>query len=299
MTQYLIDARGTWSRWPSEGLRRRLGHPHIEIDIPGHAARNLGYVWLAIDAGVTLLQFRAGMVSRATVAALQSYLAKAVAEGPVALVYYASGWMEEAFLTAVPLFARFEQLATLAEPRHRDKIIARSVLAEASAGRMAPRGLPDPLGDLFGLWRAQGGLFDSRVADFLSRSGLADRTMRAAPNARQRLTVQQSGQGFTIYDTYPMQRGVGQDLADQPDADYGRWVEGCYRSLLQSGAPLADDVDAIIEQPGFDARRRRYRRLALRWRQPDGGVLITGSSLLRQDISIPLDQAEPARAGAA
>lgn len=282
--EYLIDPRGTWSRWPDENLAYRLGYPQPDFDLAGYAARNMGYVWLLIERGMTLLQFRAGMVSSQAVGALRPYLSKATADAPVALVYYASGWMEEAFTEPAPLIARFQMLAGMREPRQREKFICKALNEQSW-----PRRSNDMLGQLFGLWRERAGRFDSDVNSCLERIGLAERTLIAERNDNNSLTVLGSGRGFTIYDNYSMRQVIGHTIADQPDKAYGRWVEEAYRSCLAGGDPAIDDVDAIIEQPEHDARRRRYRRLILRWRKPDGGYLLSGSSQLRQDISIPLD----------
>ena len=75
---YLIDTSGRWWRWPSELLAERLGYPDPDFDLAGYAARNLGYVWLEVREDVTLLQFRAGMLSPQTLGILRPYLQKAI-----------------------------------------------------------------------------------------------------------------------------------------------------------------------------------------------------------------------------
>lgn len=282
--EYLIDPRGTWSRWPDENLAYRLGYPQPDFDLAGYAARNLGYVWLLIERGMTLMQFRAGMVSGQTVNALKPYLSKATADAPVALVYYASGWMEEVFVDPAALIARFQLVAGMREPRQREKFIMRAHEPERWEG--IERG---PLRELFGLWRERSGMFDDRVHTFLQESGLAARTMLAVNEPGRGLCITYGGEGYAAYDNFRTRSVIGRSIADQPDREYGRWINQTYTECITNGAPHVTDVDAIIEQPEHDARRRRYRRVILRWHTPDGGLLLSSNSRLDQNISIPLD----------
>jgi hypothetical protein len=100
--------------------------------------------------------------------------------------------------------------------------------------------------------------------------------------------VNASGSGFTIYDSFQMKHVTGRKISDQPDRAYGAWVEASYRSCFDSGMPAMDDIDAIIEEPNHDPRRRRYQRMILPWLAQDGSRMLTGSSLLNAQLAIPL-----------
>src|SRR3546814_9450204 len=90
MMTYLIDPTGRWWRWPSSVLAEQLGYPDPDFDLAAYAARNLGYVWVAPEENATFLQFRAGMISSASIDALRPYLAKSLKGGkPVGPVFYA------------------------------------------------------------------------------------------------------------------------------------------------------------------------------------------------------------------
>ncbi|MEK9970904.1 MAG: hypothetical protein VW600_17340 [Ferrovibrio sp.] len=286
---YLIDPQGHWWRWPSATLAEQLGHADPDFDLAGYAARNLGYVWLVVEEEATLLQFRAGMVSQAIVDSLKHYLRKAVKSRPVALVFYASGWLEEVYIDGEPLLARLEELAPMREPRMRDQFIA---LSHRPSDWLYHA--PGNLSGLFELWRFEDGVFSQPVQRYLSSSGLIDRTVFVEPRNNE-LYVNSSGAGFTIYDRFQMQSVTGRRVCDQPDRAYGAWVEKSYRICLDSGRPALDDVDAIIEEPDHDPRRRRYQRMILPWRQPDGTRILTGSSLMNGQLAIPLsvDSAAP------
>lgn len=281
---YLVDPKGKWWRWPSEALSEQLGYPDADFDLSGYAVRNLGYISLVVQENVTLLQFRAGMISAAALASLKPFLAKAVGKAPVGIVFYASGWLEEAHLTADTLLPRMDELAVLREPRMRDQFIRRPYTPSEWHYDAHKE-----LSGLFELWRFVDGVYSAPIERYLQTTGLIDRTVHVQPGSDEQLRFTNSGGGFTVYDTFSFDSCVGQLLTDQPDVAYGQWINSTYQNCLRSGQPVIDDVDAIIDEPGHDPRRRRYQRIILRWKRPNGEVLVTGSSLVNASIVIPLD----------
>lgn len=281
---YLIDPTGRWWRWPSSVLAEQLGYPDPDFDLGAYAARNLGYVWVAPQDDATFLQFRAGMISMPSVDSLTPYLQKSLTAGkPVGLVFFASGWIEEAYTELAPLVERLTDLSDYNEPHIRDLFIR-----QPHQPRDWLRHSQHDLAGLFALWRTVGGLYSDPIETYLRRTGLVKRTVFVEPDHGDILLVKNSGAGFTVYDDFSFEYCVGRRLTDQPDKAYGRWIETTYRECLTTGNPVVDDVDAIVEQPGYDPRRRRYQRVILRWKTPDGRPLVTGSSLVTS-ISIPMD----------
>ncbi|MBP7670336.1 MAG: hypothetical protein KA106_03640 [Ferrovibrio sp.] len=284
---YLIDPAGKWWRWPSLALAAKFGRDDADIDIPAYALRNLGYVWLINQPEASFLQFRAGMVSERQIAMLEPVLHEARPGRPVALVYFASGWTEEVHADPALLPGRLRQLAALREPRQRDLFIRHGHAVDDWRRHASPA-----LARLYALWREQGGRLGARVQDFLRSSGLEQRTVLVGrPAERDALHVLRSGTDFTLYDSFIMDRLNGQPLAAQPDRAYGQWVIGAYEAVEQTGNPTLDDIDAIVEAPDHDPRRRRYQRLLLPWRDEDGAPRFTGTSLLKLDLAIPFDLA--------
>lgn len=280
---YLIDPSGRWWRWPSQLLAEKLGYPDPDFDLAGYAVRNLGYVWLMVENNVTFLQFRAGSVGGATLGSLKPYLMNAAPAKPVGLVYFASGWMEEVYTEPHSLHRRVVALAALREPRIRDLF-----MREASQPEPWAQQQQSGLSQLYALWRDNGGRIGPVVQDFLHRSGLEQRTVFAEQRDQAGLCVVASGGGFSIYDSFPMHQLIGRPLSEQPDLAYGQWVAQAYADCRDAAAPLVDDIDAIVEAPGHDPRRRRYQRLILPWRDNEGSMIITGSSLMKPDMAIPL-----------
>lgn len=282
---YLIDPTGRWWRWPSSVLAEQLGYPDPDFDLGAYAARNLGYVWVAPQDDATLLQFRAGMISMASVDALTPYLQKSLAAGkPVGLVFFASGWIEEAHTEIEPLVERLKDLSDYNEPHIRDLFIR-----QPHQPRDWLRDGQHELAGLFALWRAVGGLYSEPIETYLRRTGLVKRTVVLATSGAVDMHVLYGGPGFAVYDSFSFEQTVGRSIADQPDKAYGRWVADSYRACCTTGDPQIDDIDAIVEQPGHDPRRRRYQRLILRWQRPNGQMILTGSSILQPNICIPLD----------
>jgi hypothetical protein len=277
---YLIDPTGRWWRWPSPVLAEQLGYPDPDFDLAAYAARNLGYVWVAPEENATFLQFRAGMISASSIEALRPYLVKSLKGAkPVGLLFFASGWIEEAYTEIAPLLGRLTELSEFNEPHIRDLF-----MRQPHQPRDWLRDSAHDLAGLFALWRTLGGVYSDPIDTYLRRTGLATRTVFAEPDNQINLRVTNTGSGFMIYDGFTMNRVVGRPIADQPDRAYGKWVESSYLSCLETGDPQIDDIDAIVEQPGYDARRRRYQRLILRWQRPDGSLILSGSSLLNADI---------------
>lgn len=282
---YLIDPTGRWWRWPSPVLAEQLGYPDPDFDLAAYAARNLGYVWVAPEDEVTFLQFRAGMISAPAIEALRPYLAKSLADiKPVGLVFFASGWIEEAYTEIAPLIARLEDLSDFNEPHIRDLF-----MRQPHQPRDWLRDSQHDLAGLFALWRALGGTYSEPIETYLRRTGLTTRTVVLSSANESDIRVIYGGAGFAVYDSFSFEQTVGRSIADQPDKAYGRWVAEAYLACRQTGEPQIDDIDAIVEQPGHDPRRRRYQRLILRWQRPNGQTILTGSSVLRPNISIPLD----------
>ena len=105
--------------------------------------------------------------------------------------------------------------------------------------------------------------------------------------AHSRLTIRHVGSGFTIFDPRWVARAVGRDMEDQPDTKYGRWTSERYRTASESMTPVADEIDAVVENPYDRTRHRsRYRRLILPIACRKGRVLLLGCSTLDPNINL-------------
>ena len=76
-------------------------------------------------------------------------------------------------------------------------------------------------------------------------------------------------------------KGVGEKVENLADKDYGEWVAGFYRSIVDSGQPHYDLVTAAMgsaDDPAEPLRTVRYQRLLLPWKTPSDEVFVTSCS---------------------
>ena len=79
-----------------------------------------------------------------------------------------------------------------------------------------------------------------------------------------RLTIMDIGSGFEALGKTWQEHARGLPVEQQPDYDYGCWVQGMFRSVQETRRPRLDEVDATVRRPHRnDHIRVRYRRLIL------------------------------------
>src|SRR3546814_7221508 len=71
--------------------------------------------------------------------------------------------------------------------------------------------------------------------------------------------------------------------SEQNDKVYAHWTQAGYARLLNENQPVLEEVDAQIKQTSGSFNRRRYVRLLLPWRTPEGARHITLASYLKVD----------------
>ena len=79
-----------------------------------------------------------------------------------------------------------------------------------------------------------------------------------------RLTIVDLGSGFDSYSKTWQENALGMPVEEQPDYEYGRWVQTMYGEVLETHQPRLDDIDATIRRPHLnDKVRVCYQRLIL------------------------------------
>jgi hypothetical protein len=103
-----------------------------------------------------------------------------------------------------------------------------------------------------------------------------------------RLTIVEVGSGFESFGKTWQQNARGLPIEEQPDYNYGRWVQGMFRSVQETRQPRLDEVDAVIRRPHRnDHVRVRYRRLILPFTcDRRAGSCILGASIVDQTIDL-------------
>src|ERR1700674_2572527 len=108
----LIDDRGdVWHAGAPE-LRRRLGYPDPDFDLPGYAVRNLGFVLVRQKGTSVHVSLRPSLVQPPPLAALFYHLAEAAPER-LLLSYLRASWLHEIMRSAYEAMLRLEDLVYL------------------------------------------------------------------------------------------------------------------------------------------------------------------------------------------
>jgi hypothetical protein len=110
-----------------------------------------------------------------------------------------------------------------------------------------------------------------------------------APEAT-RSVLRSVGHGFGAFDVAWTARSSGMQLDEQPDIEYGEWLDECYRDVAEANEPATDEVEAIIFSRRFGFRRFTYRRLMLPFRKRERAFLLS-ASVPDRSISLGADSA--------
>jgi hypothetical protein len=144
-----------------------------------------------------------------------------------------------------------------------------------------------PLGTLLSLWACS-----DRAADLTKLKETLFPTagvrFMALELVDDRLTIIDLGSGFDSYSKTWQENAVGLPVEEQPDYEYGRWVQSIYRAVLETRQPRLDDIDATIRRPHLnDKVRICYRRLILPFREGKHGTTrLIGASLVKQSSRV-------------
>jgi len=282
--RYLIDHKGkVWSE-PASGLGEALGYPDPDFDIWGYAIRNLGAVEIAVGDDDTTVTMRTA-TAHAEAIRVAGQVLPGLGVHPVRLRYEIGTWIEETCEDAHQAIGRMT--SALADAAHQPRRVAfvskmrrLTTLSESRLNKIETA--DERFSLLFKKWRMSQALFDPEMPNFLVRFGLIDRTVVVAESAANgELVFEHAGFGFKAYDSYDKTwtfRLQGKPFSDQPDPDYGHWVDRTYRSVLDEAQPRFEFVDAVIQARSAEPYRSRYDRLILPWRNDTGARLLTGIS---------------------
>jgi hypothetical protein len=107
-----------------------------------------------------------------------------------------------------------------------------------------------------------------------------------ASRRKHELIMMEVGSGFPETVRSVLNPGLGYRLEDQPDIAYGRYCAEAYGAVARSQVPSVEDVDAIMRPPKGRSVRRRYTRLILPFRSPDGNSHLLGISFENPAIDL-------------
>ena len=285
--QYLIDGTGRiWDPYDSR-LLAELGDPDPDYDIVSFAVRNLGHVAVNVldqPERKVIISIRLMTVHSAALAATVRLLAdlpqhrveiRAEQEGANTYTFGNSAtalqWLA-AEGTSIAAHTSFTDVAVQAR--------SLNLLADRRLNNISQS--EDKLALLFKKWRISSQQYSPAVTDTLVRFGLLDRMSIAVERSNDNaLVFEHLGTKLNMYDRYEGEgwnyHFVGRQVADQPDRNYGKYVDNTLRAVITSGKPTFDHVDAMIRHR-TGAHRTRYDRLILPWKGLDGATIVTSLS---------------------
>ena len=254
---WLIDDSG--EMWPATypNLRRRLDFgPRSVEDCSRYLVTNLGYIAVATSRRGLIVRWRPTFVRRATFVSLILYL-KDQPDKRVLVATLRRAWSDVLYSTQlsaqVALLKEFDTARCEYGGFFRSRPRALQALPPASlltttfshAREMAFSF------EAFDLWK----MLD---AHSVGRYILLD-----PQPEQQRLLILVQGQGYPNVGQDWLTGASGRDFFDQPDATYAKAAAKGYWSVMQSGEPLIEDVEASIWWTSRGRSDIRYTRLVL------------------------------------
>jgi hypothetical protein len=255
-TTVLDDHGRSWDA-RSPALRRFLRCPLPDFDFLTYLIDNLGFVAVTkINPHAVRIQMRPETASQTSLAAALYYIAD------LELKYITISHSGEAHVHR--LFHSVAQaVAYMAEQIAASYQHGPSTLVSRERPIDLLVNAEGPLASLLSHWISCGHVYDSTALASTLAGVLRQRFMVVEPTD-DRLTIVDVGAGFDSFGPAWRGKARGLRIEDQPDYDYGCWVEGMFRHVRDTDMPRLDDVDATIRRPDRnDSFRIRYRRLIL------------------------------------
>ena len=145
----------------------------------------------------------------------------------------------------------------------------------------------NPLNSVFGLWQANGGQFDIAAnLDLLETQLRGKYAYVMRPRGSAKLSYARVGDGIEAYRDQSWHNDQ-QNVADQPDYYYGRFLIETYREAMMAREPTLLDVDGLVSDPKSAMPvTAKYTRLALPLASEDGYDALFCASVPNGDIDL-------------
>jgi hypothetical protein len=270
----LATPDGEWVFEGSPEFYAALGDPDPDYDATLFAVKNLGFVKLEVlDRSVIEIELHPRNVGLSALLAVQEQLQSSRIK-LFRIRYFDTSWRSEISSSAEHAM---ERLSELCAPGFTPPSSDRFIVEPKDYHTLMTSGTS--MLQLFTQkWRMSFGHFDPTVISFAIRHQMLARIMIAGIRPKTQDPVFRFiGHGFKFLDSEFHFKGVGLQLGELPDRDYGGWLAGFYKAVASSGQPRYDVVTASIERA--DAHHRicctRYERLLLPWKTPSGEIFVT------------------------
>jgi hypothetical protein len=281
MQTIVLDDHGHAWDVRSSALRHFLRCPTPDFDFLRYLIDNLGFVTVTSSRpGAARIRMRFETAIPASVAAA-IYLIADMGLERIVVSHSDAGSIDRLFSSVSQAVAYIDQ--RVAEPHWQAaaKVQSRPLPIETLAGSKGP------LPALLSLWACSDRTTDLAALKQTLCATSAARFMAVEPIAG-RLTIVDLGSGFDSFSKSWQENALGMPVEEQPDYEYGRWVQSMYGTVLETQQPRLDDIDAIIRRPHLnDKVRVLYQRLILPFRYGGhGATRLVGASLVSQSIRL-------------
>jgi hypothetical protein len=280
MQTIILDDHGRGWDAQSPTLRSFLHCPLPDFDFLAYLIENLGFVAVTkVTPNAARIRFRPEMASQVSIAAALYRVAdmgldRVIISHPDKLIDRLFPNLAQAVAyIAEQLAARHQQPSAAFRSRERPV----EMLANTDG----------VLSSLLGQWIDANQVYDSMTLANTLIEQLHARFMVVEP-VDDRLTIVDVGSGFESFGKTWQENARGLPIEEQPDYDYGQWVQGMFRAVQKTREPRLDEVDATIRRPHRNDRVRvRYRRLILPFRcGRRAGMCLLGASVIDQTIDL-------------
>ena len=274
MQTIILDDHGRAWDARSPALRGFLHCSLPDFDFLTYLIENLGFVAVTkIAPNAARIRFRPETVSQTSIAAALYFLADMEVERTV--ISHPDQFVEKLVPSLAQTIAYIAEQIAASHQQPSSAFTSRELPLEMLANT------DEALSSLFAQWIDLKQVYDSAtLADALPES-LRKRFMLVEP-VDGRLTITDVGSGFDFFDETWRKNARGLPIEEQPDYDYGRWVQGIYRRVQETRLPRLDEVDATIRRPHMnDMIHRCYRRLILPFTcKGNGRACLLGASVV-------------------
>jgi hypothetical protein len=271
----LATAEGDWVLPGTADFFAALGDTEPDYDAVSFAVKNLGFVKLQIlQQSIVEVELHPRNVAMpALLAAQQQVLSSRLKL--YRIKYFDTEWRSEISSSPEHVIARMSELcAPAVVPPSTDRFVVEpqdfAKIFHDEGNWFRPLALK---------WRISFGEFDSSIISLAVTHHLLSRLIIVGirPN-RSEPTWRFIGDGHKWIGSNYHFGGIGQNVRNMPDRDYGDWVAEYYKSVAMARQPRYDLITAAIryeDEDGRPVRLRRYERLMLPWKTTSEEVFVT------------------------
>ncbi len=280
----LVTADGEWLLPDTPEFFAALGDPDPDYDAVSCAVKNLGFVKFQIfGQSISEIELHPRNVAMPALLAAQQQVLSSQTK-LFRIKYFDTEWHSEISSSAEHIIGR---LAELCAPEARSPDAGRFVVEPQDFNRIF-RDEDHWMRPLAVKWRMSFGLFDASVISLAVKHGMLSRLVivgvapgRSEPHWRF------IGDGHKWIGSNYHLLGIGEQVQNMPDKNYGQWANEYFKSTAATRQPRYDLVTGAIQYQDVDGKptvRRCYERLMLPWKTTSAEVFVTSCSKGVDDV---------------